>query len=67
MSGDRIERIAWDLIARFGDLAAPVARELAAVSDEIQEHMLYPTELWRDIINTIERLHRKGALQNFRK
>src|ERR1044071_8041341 len=28
-----IERIALDLIERFGDLAVPVARELTAVSD----------------------------------
>jgi hypothetical protein len=61
MSGDHIECIAWDLIARFGDLAAPIARELAAVSGEMQDHMIHPTELWRDIIDIVERLHRKDA------
>jgi hypothetical protein len=31
--GNDVERIALDLIERFGELAVPVARELATVSD----------------------------------
>jgi hypothetical protein len=62
MSGDHIEHIAWDLIARFDDLAGPIARELAAVSDEIQDYMIHSSEVWRDIINAIERLDRRVAL-----
>lgn len=57
MSDDDIERIAWDLITRFGDLAAPITRELAAPSDEAQDEMLLATEAWRDIIDRIEWLY----------
>jgi hypothetical protein len=59
MSGDDIECIAWDLIARFGDLAAPIACELASASDEAQHEMLLSAEAWRDIINAIRWLSLK--------
>ena len=57
MSGDDIERLAWDLIARFGDLAAPIACELAAASGEAQDEIALSAETWRDIINAIEWLY----------
>ncbi len=57
MSGDDIERIAWDLIARFGDLAVPIACELAVASGEAQHEIVLSAETWRDIIDRIEWLY----------
>ena len=56
---DGIERVAREMIERFGELAAPVARELAAASDEVQDEMLISAEAWRAIADAIERLSRK--------
>lgn len=52
-----VEYVALDLIERFGDLAEPIARELAVVSHETQDDMLLSTEAWRDVIDAIKRLH----------
>ena len=51
-----IERIALDLIDQFGDLAAPIARELATASGEVQDDMLLSAETWRAVINAVEQL-----------
>ena len=58
MSADDIERIALDLIERFDDLAAPIARELAAASGEVQDEMLNSAEAWFSVADAIERLTR---------
>jgi len=55
--GGDIERIALDLIEWFGELAAPIARGLAAASGEAQDDVLLSAETWRAIINTIEWLY----------
>ena len=49
-----IDRIALDLIERFGELAEPIARELATASSEAQDEMLLSPQTWQAIINTIE-------------
>ena len=54
-----IERIALDLIDRFGDLAEPIAREWATASGEAQDEMLLAPQTWQAIINTIERRYPK--------
>jgi hypothetical protein len=51
-----IDRIALDLIERFGEFAMPLARDLAATSGKAQDQTLLPAETWKAIINTIERL-----------
>lgn len=58
MTGDTydIERIALDLIEQFDDLATPIARALATASDEVQDDMLLSAEIWRAVLNSIERL-----------
>jgi hypothetical protein len=53
---DEVERIALDLIERFGDAVVPIARELAAASIKARDEMLISAETWRDIIDVIERL-----------
>jgi hypothetical protein len=58
-SVDGIERIAREMIDRFGDGAAQIARKLAEVSDEVQDKMLPSAEAWRAIADAIERLSRK--------
>jgi hypothetical protein len=55
--GNDVQRIALDLIERFGDLAAPIARELATASDAAHDEMALSSETWRAIINTIEFLY----------
>ena len=55
MSADEIERIALEMIERFGEGAAYVARKLAEVSDEVQDDTLTPAETWNAIADAIER------------
>ena len=59
MSDDDIKHIALDLIERFDELAVPIARELAAVSNEAQDDMLLSAEAWRNVIIAIEQLSSK--------
>jgi hypothetical protein len=54
--GSQIERVAREIIERFGDGAVHVARKLAEVSDEVQDEMLTSAETWREITDAIERL-----------
>jgi hypothetical protein len=51
-----VDRIARDLFERFGELAALIARELAAVSNEVQDEIVLPAKTWCDIIDSIGRL-----------
>jgi hypothetical protein len=60
MSGDDIERIALDLIERFGDFAASIARELADIANERHGAALC-AERWREITDAIERALRQGV------
>lgn len=53
-NGDHIERIALEMIERFGDGATYVALVLADVSDEVQDDMLRSAETWRDIAEATE-------------
>ena len=55
-----IERLALDLIERFGDFAAPIARELAEIANEPHGEIL-SAETWRDITDAIERALRQGV------
>jgi hypothetical protein len=43
-SGDGIERIAREMIDRFGDGAVHVARKLAEVSDQVQDKTMPSAE-----------------------
>jgi DNA repair exonuclease SbcCD ATPase subunit len=52
----QINRVAREMIERFGDGAAQVARKLAEVSDEVQDEMLTSSQTWREIADAIERL-----------
>jgi hypothetical protein len=54
--GSQIERVAREMIERFGDGAAHVARKLAEVSDEVQDEMLTSAETWHEVALAIERL-----------
>ena len=54
--GSQIERVAREMIDRFGDGAAHVARKLAEVSDEVQDEMLTSAETWNEIAEAIEQL-----------
>jgi hypothetical protein len=56
---DGIEHVALEMIERFGDGAAHIARKLAEVSDEVQDNTLTSAETWREIANAIERLSQK--------
>ena len=58
-SVDGIERIAQEMIDRFGDGAAHIARKLAEVSDEVQDKMLPSSAAWCAIADAIERLSPK--------
>ena len=42
-----IERIAFDQIERFGELAEPIARELATASSEARDEMLLSPQTWQ--------------------
>jgi hypothetical protein len=53
--GSQIERVARQMIDRFGEEAEYVARALAEVSDEVQDELLMPGETWREIVEAIER------------
>jgi hypothetical protein len=54
--GSQIERVAREMIERFGDGAAHVARKLAEVSDEVPDEMLTSAKTWREIADAIDRL-----------
>jgi hypothetical protein len=54
--GSQIECVAQEMIERFGDGAAHVARKLAEVSHEVQDEMLTSAETWNAIAEAIERL-----------
>jgi hypothetical protein len=54
--GSQIDRVAREMIERFGEGAVQVARKLAEVSDEVQDEMLTSPETWREIADAIERL-----------
>jgi hypothetical protein len=56
---DGIERIAREMIDRFGDRATHIARKLAEVSDQVQDKMLPSAAAWCAIADAIERLSRK--------
>jgi hypothetical protein len=56
---DGIERIAREMIDRFGDRAVGVARKLAEVSAQVQDKMLPSAGAWSAIADAIERLSRK--------
>ena len=56
---DGIERIAREMIDRFGNRAADVARKLAEVSNQTQDKMLPSAEAWCVIADAIERLQPK--------
>ena len=53
---DGIERIAREMIDRFGEGAAHIARKLAEISDEVQDDRLPSAEAWRAVADAIERL-----------
>jgi hypothetical protein len=57
---DGIERVALEMIERFGDRATHVARKLAEVSDQVQDKMLPSAAAWCAIADAIERLSRKS-------
>jgi hypothetical protein len=48
-----------EMIDRFGDGAAHIARKLAEVSDQVQDDLVTSAEAWRAIADAIERLSRK--------
>jgi len=52
-----VERIALEMIKRFGDGAAPIARELAEIADVLAD--LCSAEKWSNIARSIERLQSK--------
>ena len=56
---DGIERIAREMIDRFGDRATHIARKLAEVSEQVQDNMLPSAAAWCAIADAIERLSRK--------
>ena len=58
MSDDGIERIAREMIDRFGDRAVHVARKLAEISDQVQDKMLPSAAAWCAIADAIDRLSR---------
>ena len=55
-----IECVALDLIERFGDRAASIARELAEIANEPHGEIL-SAETWIDITDAIERALREGV------
>jgi hypothetical protein len=59
-NGDDVERVALDLIERFGDFAASIARELAEIANENHGRIL-SAETWRDITDAVERALREGV------
>jgi hypothetical protein len=52
-----VERIALEMIKRFGGGAARIARELAEIADVLTD--LSSAEKWSNIARTIERLQSK--------
>jgi hypothetical protein len=48
-----IEQIALEMIKRFGDSAAHIARELAEIADVLDD--LSSAERWSNIVRAIER------------
>ena len=53
MSVDGIERIAREMVDRFGDQATHIARKLAEVLDQVQDKMLPSADAWRAIGDAI--------------
>jgi hypothetical protein len=51
--GDDVERLALEMVVRFGTGAARVARGLARSAEEQQRNT---AQAWRDIADAIERL-----------
>ena len=50
---DDVERVALEMIKRFGDGAAHIARELAEIADVLDD--LSSAERWSNIARAIER------------
>jgi hypothetical protein len=57
---DGIKPAALEMIKRFGDAAAYVAREMAEIANERHGDIL-SAETWRDIADAIERLSVKTS------
>jgi hypothetical protein len=54
---DKVESVAREMIKRFGDAAAHIARELAEIADEMID--LSSAEKWHNIADAIERVSSK--------